>query len=106
MIRFQINLLNVPEHVLKTNKQELNTKDQEIVDVVCASCTALWAVSQSFKSKIEIYKLNAVKYFGKLLQSCHEPIIIATLGAITQCATQVCVIILFTLKIIIDWVYL
>ncbi|XP_065216808.1 armadillo repeat-containing protein gudu isoform X2 [Planococcus citri] len=82
-----INLLNVPEHVLKTNKQDLNMKDQEIVDVVCATCTALWAVSQSFKSKIEIYKLNAVKYFGKLLQSCHEQIIIATLGAITQCAT-------------------
>lgn len=81
--------MNVPEHLLKTEKEDLDVKEQEIVDVVCASCNALWAVSQSFKSKIEIYRLNAVKYFGKLLQSCHEKIIIATLGAITQCATQV-----------------
>ncbi len=61
------------------------------MEVVGAACQALWAVSMSLKCKLELHKLDVVKYFAKLLQSRHEEIIIATLGAITQCATQVLV---------------
>lgn len=74
---------------MKTKKKDLNPDDQETVDAGCAACKAIWAVSESYKSKEEIYKLNAVPYFAKLLNCCHEEMVIATLGAITQCASQV-----------------
>lgn len=75
--------------LLKVKSAELDVKDQEIIEVVKAACNAIWAVSISFKNKLEIQKLGALKHFHKLLQSCHEEIIISTLGIITQCATQV-----------------
>lgn len=75
--------------LLKVKSADLDVKDQEVIEVVKAACNAIWAVSMSFKSKLEIHKLGAIKHFRKLLQSCHEEIIISTLGIITQCAAQV-----------------
>lgn len=86
---FQVRLLQVSDIILKTKRKDLNLEDLEILDAGCAACRAIWAVSESYKSKEEIYRLNAVPYFAKLLNCCHEEMVIATLGAITQCASQV-----------------
>lgn len=89
VLYYQVRLLQIPDSILKTKKKDLNHEEQEILDAGCAACRAIWAVSESYKSKEEIYRLNAVPYFAKLLNCCHEEMVIVTLGAITQCASQV-----------------
>lgn len=77
-----VDLLDVPEHCLNTQWDDLSVDEQELVNIAKGGARALWSLSVSRKNKEMMRKSGVVFLLAKLLRSVHLNVVIPTVGTI------------------------
>ncbi|KAI4462252.1 armadillo repeat-containing protein 4 armc4 [Holotrichia oblita] len=81
-----VDLLDIPEPFLLTEREELGIEEKEQVDTAKAAVRALWSVSSSKKNIQVMMRSGIIPLLARLLRSVHMDVVIPTVGTIAQCA--------------------
>ncbi|XP_045473999.1 armadillo repeat-containing protein gudu-like [Harmonia axyridis] len=83
-----VDLLDVPEKLLQTSKNDLNPEDLEMLLIAESSAKGLWSASKSKKNMMVMMKTGAVPLLSKLIASVHIDVIKAAMGTLSQCVVE------------------
>lgn len=89
MTCIQVDLLDVNQKALMTQRAALTADERELVQVAQGGARALWSLSKSKRNREAMRKSGLVKLLAKLLKSCHSEVIVPIMGTIQQCASEV-----------------
>ncbi|XP_029038268.1 armadillo repeat-containing protein gudu isoform X1 [Osmia bicornis bicornis] len=81
-----LDVMDVPDNILKRPFDDLNETNQELVAVAIGCAKVLDSVSSSPKVKEELYKYGVVKLMERFLKSTCTSLIIPMMGTVQQCA--------------------
>ncbi|XP_076344552.1 armadillo repeat-containing protein gudu isoform X2 [Tachypleus tridentatus] len=88
-IPYLIDLLDVPQLVLKSPESELSDNQKLCIKGAQTGALALWSLSHSKKNKKAIRTAGAVPLLGRLLKCQHQAVLIPVVGTLQECASQV-----------------
>ncbi|XP_011152258.1 armadillo repeat-containing protein gudu [Harpegnathos saltator] len=81
-----LDVMDVPDEVLRRPYDELNETNKELVAVAVGCAKVLDSLSSSPKVKEELRKHGVVRLMSRFLRSRHTQLIVPTMGVVQQCA--------------------
>ncbi|XP_022242868.1 LOW QUALITY PROTEIN: armadillo repeat-containing protein 4-like [Limulus polyphemus] len=87
-IPYLIDLLDVPQLVLKSPESELSDYQKLCIKGAQTGALALWSLSHSKRNKKAIRTAGAVPLLGRLLKCQHQAVLIPVVGTLQECASR------------------
>ncbi|XP_003396822.2 armadillo repeat-containing protein gudu isoform X1 [Bombus affinis] len=83
-----LDVMDVPDSILRTPYNELNETNKELVAVAIGCAKVLDSLSSSPKVRDVLHKFGVVKLMERFLKSHHTSLVVPMMGAVQQCAIK------------------
>ncbi|KAF3421074.1 hypothetical protein E2986_04965 [Frieseomelitta varia] len=83
-----LDIMDVPDSILRTMYNELNETNKELVAVAIGCAKVLDSLSSSPKVRVTLHKFGVVKHMERFLKSHHTSLVIPMVGTVQQCASE------------------